>query len=77
MVDYLEPGEGESFFPVIWKIVTTDVSLSVGGAVLGGDYSSGDLTLQERIQPINMLELRAVGLTLDSWTDQWHRLWSV
>ncbi|XP_077319413.1 uncharacterized protein LOC143941240 [Lithobates pipiens] len=60
--------KGKSFLLVSWKEATTDASLLGWGAVLEEDSVQGRWSKSERALPINILEIRAVRLALDSWT---------
>ena len=61
-------GSGRSFLPVVWTIVTTDASLSGWGGVLKDQTVQGVWSAEESRLPINILELRAIFLSLSHWT---------
>ncbi|CAJ0961614.1 unnamed protein product [Ranitomeya imitator] len=59
--------QGRSFLPVHWQVVTTDASLLGWGAVFRHLTVQGRWSLQESSLPINVLEIRAIFLSLRHW----------
>ncbi|CAJ0936025.1 unnamed protein product [Ranitomeya imitator] len=59
--------QGRSFLPVHWQVVTTDASLIGWGAVFRHLTVQGRWSLQESALPINVLEIRAIFLSLRHW----------
>ncbi|CAJ0925813.1 unnamed protein product [Ranitomeya imitator] len=59
--------QGRSFLPVHWQVVTTDASLLGWGAVFHHLTVQGRWSLQESSLPINVLEIRAIFLSLRHW----------
>lgn len=58
---------GKQFLPVAWKEATMDASLTGWAAVMGFPSVQGMWSPQERLLPINNLELQAVHLVLLHW----------
>ncbi|CAJ0947234.1 unnamed protein product [Ranitomeya imitator] len=58
---------GRSFLPVHWQVVTTDASLIGWGAVFCHLTVQGRWSPQESSLPINVLEIRAIFLSLRHW----------
>ncbi|XP_069820999.1 uncharacterized protein [Dendropsophus ebraccatus] len=65
---------GRSFLPVHWQIVTTDASLRGWGGVWNDLTVQGTWSAKEACLPINILELRAIRLSLLHWQTQLHGL---
>ncbi|CAJ0939180.1 unnamed protein product [Ranitomeya imitator] len=59
--------QGRSFLPVHWQVVTTDASLIGWGAVFRHLTVQGRWSSQESTLPINVLEIRAIFLSLRHW----------
>ncbi|CAJ0933078.1 unnamed protein product [Ranitomeya imitator] len=59
--------QGRSFLPVHWQVVTTDASLFGWGAVFRHLTVQGRWSSQESSLPINVLEIRAIFLSLRHW----------
>ncbi|CAJ0942993.1 unnamed protein product [Ranitomeya imitator] len=59
--------QGRSFLPVHWQVVTTDASLLGWGAVFCHLTVQGRWSTQESALPINVLEIRAIFLSLRHW----------
>ncbi|CAJ0944457.1 unnamed protein product [Ranitomeya imitator] len=59
--------QGRSFLPVHWQVVTTDASLIGWGAVFRHLTVQGRWSPQESSLPINVLEIRAIFLSLRHW----------
>ncbi|CAJ0937887.1 unnamed protein product [Ranitomeya imitator] len=59
--------QGRSFLPVHWQVVTTDASLIGWGAVFRHLTVQGRWSPQESALPINVLEIRAIFLSLRHW----------
>ncbi|CAJ0936185.1 unnamed protein product [Ranitomeya imitator] len=59
--------QGRYFLPVHWQVVTTDASLIGWGAVFRHLAVQGRWSPQESSLPINVLEIRAIFLSLRHW----------
>ncbi|CAJ0935493.1 unnamed protein product [Ranitomeya imitator] len=59
--------QGRSFLPIHWQVVTTDASLLGWGAVFRHLTVQGRWSLRESSLPINVLEIRAIFLSLRHW----------
>lgn len=60
---------GKYFLPISWKTVLTDACLSGWEGVVDHLSVQGTWSPQERLMPINVLELRAIPLMLLHWID--------
>ncbi|XP_018417399.1 PREDICTED: WD repeat-containing protein 55 [Nanorana parkeri] len=59
---------GKSFLPIHWTVVTTDVGLLGWGGVLDVWTAQGRWSSEESRLSLNVLELRAIRLSLLHWT---------
>lgn len=62
-------GPGSPFFPLHWTVFTTDAGQSGWGGVPGSRSAQRRWTLEEAHLPIDVLELQAIRLSLEHWTD--------